>query len=81
MGVYEERALPTTGMHWVSVIPVVRVAHWPSRIDCYTPLHSRKLLFEYFAVASNDSIPARTLSPIGFNMVNVELFSLFREYE
>lgn len=22
MGVYEERAPPTTGMHWVSVIPV-----------------------------------------------------------
>ena len=31
MGVYEERAPPTTGMHWVSVIPLFPLffAYWP----------------------------------------------------
>lgn len=75
MGVYEERAPPTTGMHWVSVIPMSALpigrrapADTPRR-DESSPLARIRESGRYASLREH-------LSLVGFKMVNVKLVAL-----
>lgn len=73
MGVYEERAPPTTGMHWVSVIPVSALPIGRSA-PAGTP---RRGGSSSFRLRICDSIFAN-ISPNQFKMVNLGLLTFLR---
>ena len=74
MGVYEERAPPTTGMHWVSVIPVSALPIGRSA-PAGTPRRGGSSLFR---LRICDSIFVNIFLLIEFKMVNLVLLAFLR---